>query len=243
MYMHLDKLKKSVDSILRKRVDKKITEFENDIKIFVDYREKASGVIKELIDFGVDIKLEKLQNADYILSNKVAVEYKTRQDFINSLCDGRLLAQVKNLKQAYEIPLIMVEGDEDIYSIRKVHPNAIRGLIASINVDFNVPIIYTKNQKESAAYLNIIAKREQEEKGKDFSPHSEKRVFSLKEQQEYIVSSFPGVGIGLAKPLLKKFKTIKKLINAKQDKLEKVEKIGEKKAKAIIDVVEGEYED
>ena len=40
---------------------------------------------------------------------------------------------------------------------------------------------------------------------------------------------------------MKKFKTVKKVINAKQEQLEKVEKIGPKKAQAIRDVVEGEY--
>jgi len=243
MYRHLDKLRKSVDSILRKKKEVTLKDYNlEEIKIFADYREKASGVIKELIDIGVNIKLEKLENADYILSNKVAVEYKTKIDFVNSLCDGRLLQQIKNLKQNYDIPLILVEGDEDIYSIRKVHPNAIRGLIASITVDFNVPIINTRNQKESAAFLNIIAKREQEEKGKDFSLHGERKPLTLKEQQEYIISALPGIGITLAKPLLRKFKSVKKIINAKKEQLEKVEKIGDKKAQMIRDVVEKEYD-
>ena len=47
---------------------------------------------------------------------------------------------------------------------------------------------------------------------------------------------------GLARPLLEKFKTIKKIINAKQEKLEKVEKIGPKKAAEIKKVTESEYE-
>jgi len=241
MYRHLEKLRNSVDSILKKKREVKLTEFTG-VKIFADYREKASGVIKELIELGAELKLDKLEVADYILSNRVAVEYKTKTDFVNSLCDGRLLQQIKNLKQNYDIPLILVEGEEDIYSIRKIHPNAIRGLISSINVDFNVPIIYSRNTKESAEFLNIIAKREQEEKGKDFSLHGERKPLTLKEQQEYIISALPGIGITLAKPLLKKFKTVKKVINAKKEQLEKVEKIGDKKAQAIKDVVEGEYE-
>jgi len=244
MYRHLEKLRNSVDSILKKKTERTLTEYNiEEVKIFVDYREKASGVIKELIDFGVNIKLDKLENADYILSNRVAVEFKTKADFINSLCDGRLLQQIKNLKQNYDIPLIMVEGEEDIYSIRKVHPNAIRGLISSINIDFNVPIIYTRNTKESASFLNIIAKREQEEKGKDFSLHGERKPLTLKEQQEYIISALPGIGATLAKPLLKKFKTVKRIVNASEESLQKVELIGEKKAKAIKDVVEGEYKE
>ena len=69
-----------------------------------------------------------------------------------------------------------------------------------------------------------------------------KKPMSLKEQQEYIISALPGIGLGLAKPLLRKFKSVKKIINAKEEKLEKVEKIGPKKAKMIRDVVDSEYE-
>ena len=89
--------------------------------------------------------------------------------------------------------------------------------------------------------LQIIAKREQEETSKDFTPHAEKRAMTLKEWQEYIVAALPGIGVTLAKPLLKKFKTIKKIVNAKQEQLEKVEKIGPKKAENIRKVLDGEY--
>ena len=65
---------------------------------------------------------------------------------------------------------------------------------------------------------------------------------SIKELQEYIISSLPGVGIMLARPLLKEFKTIKNVVNAEQKELEKIEKIGPKKAKQINEIVNREYQ-
>jgi len=91
--------------------------------------------------------------------------------------------------------------------------------------------------------LQIIAKREQEETGKDFSLHADRKPVTLKEQQEYVVSSLPGVGGILSKPLLKHFKTIKNLVNASEKEMQEVEKIGPIKAKQIKDVVEGEYKE
>jgi len=172
----------------------------------------------------------------------VGVEFKTVEDFVNSLIDGRLLPQIKELKNSFSKPLLIIEGKDDIYSVRNVHPNSIRGMLSSIAIDFGVPILFSRDVKETASYLYLIAKSEQEELGKEFSPHGSRKPMTLKEQQEYIVSALPGIGIGLAKPLLRKFKTVKKLINAKPEKLEKVEKIGPKKAKKICDVVDGEYE-
>jgi len=240
MYRILEKLKTKFAMPEQKEVSlKKFIKDEENVRIYADYREKGSGVIKELIDLGIKINLEKLEVGDYVLSCDVAVEYKTIKDFVDSLIDGRLLAQVKALKK-YEKPLLIVEGDEDIYSQRKVHPNAIRGMLASIVVDFNVPILYTKNFKDTAALLAVIAKREQIKQLKEVTLHTQKPL-TLKEQQEYIVSSLPGVGPTLSKPLLKKFKTVKKVINASEDKLKKIDLIGEKKAKRIKEVLESDY--
>ncbi len=244
MFRNLFRLKNKVLALKKPEVSlEKYVPEEEKLKIFADYREKDSGVIKELVDLGVSLKLEKLDNADYILSSRVGIELKTVEDFVSSIVDGRLLQQIKDLKNNFERPLVIIEGTEDIYSVRNVHANAIRGMLATIAISYGIPILYSRNFRETASFLKIIARREQDETGKDFSLHPEKRVFTLKEQQEYVVSALPGVGPTLAKPLLNKFKTIKKLINAKKERLEQIDKIGPKKAQAIKDVVEKEYED
>ena len=247
MYRNLYSLKHKIfGGLVQQRRDVSLEKFvpeEEKLRIFADHREKSSGTIKELVDLGVGLKLEQLENADYVLSNRCGVEIKTTQDFVNSIIDGRLLQQIKMLKQDFERPLIIIEGTDDIYSMRNVHANSIRGMLATIAVSYGIPILHSRNPKETAAFLQIIAKREQEETPKDFTLHAEKREMSLKEWQEYIVAAFPGIGAILSKPILKKFKTIKKFVNASEDKLQKVEKIGPEKAKRIREVVERGYED
>jgi Fanconi anemia group M protein len=171
----------------------------------------------------------------------VGVEFKTTEDFVNSLIDGRLLAQMKELKKNFERPLVVVEGEQDVYSVRNVHPNSIRGMISVIAVSYGIPILFTQNSRETASFLNIIAKREQEEKGSDFSLHGAKREMTLRDWQEYIIGALPGVGPGLAKPLLREFKSVKNVVNASVDDLKKVEKIGSVKAKRIKEVFDSEY--
>ncbi|MDD5086228.1 MAG: DEAD/DEAH box helicase [Candidatus Nanoarchaeia archaeon] len=245
MYRTLESLKRKISSPLMNKKEETLNKFipeEDKVKIYADFREKGSGVIKELIEIGVDIKLEMLKIGDYVCSEKVAVEIKTVKDFVDSIVDNRLLQQLKEIKRNFERPIVIVDGTEDIYSMRRVHPNAIRGMIATIAVSYGIPIIYSKGYKETASYLHIIAKREQEDGKRDFNLHGERKPLTLKEQQEYVVSSLPGVGPALARPLLKKFKTVKKVINAKPEQLEKVEKIGPKKAAEIKKVTESEYE-
>lgn len=212
-----------------------------DIKIMADFREKGSQVIKNLVDRGITVDLKRIDIGDYLLSDRAAVEFKTVPDFVDSIVDGRLLQQIKALKEYYERPIIIVEGIEDIYAIRRIHPNAIMGMLGTIAVSYGIPILYTKTSRETAGILTAIARREQEESANPIQLHSLK-PWSLKEMQEYIVAALPGIGSTLNIPLLEKFGTIKKIVNASEEKLKKVEKIGDKKAKEIRKVLDEEYE-
>ncbi len=204
--------------------------------IYVDHREKSSGVVKELFSIGVKLKLEKLESADYIVSSRCAIEFKTAEDFVDSLIDGRLLSQLKELKERFEKPVIIVEGITDIFSIRNVHPNALRGLLATIAVSYGIPILYTKNSFDTASMIYIIAKREQELTGKSFNMHSSKKLKSDSDKIVYVVSSFPGIGPGLAKPLLERLGTIRNIVNAREDELMAIDKIGKLKAKSLVEL-------
>jgi len=221
---------------------KTLYDFESeDIKIIADTREKGSKVLKILIDRDVELDLQRLDIADYVLSSRCAVEFKTVGDFVDSLVDGRLLTQVRELKENYLRPIIMVEGTADIYAQRSVNPKAINGMIATITVSYGIPIIYTKNSNESAMIMIAMAKREQEETSRDFNPHSSKKRANIRDQQEYVISSIPGVGPGLARDLLNKFGSVKGVLEATSADLKEVEKIGDVKAKQIREVIEKEY--
>ena len=196
-----------------------------------------------MVEENIQVNLERLEYADYVLSSRCGVEIKTVSDFVDSIIDGRLLEQIKNMKNNFERPVIVIEGSEDIYSVRNVHHNSILGMMATIAVSYGIPIIQTKNFKETASLLQIIARREQAETSKDFNVHADRKPTTLKEQQEYFVSSLPGINLTLSKPLLKHFKTIKNIVNASAEELQKVEKIGPAKAKQIKDVVDSEYKD
>lgn len=241
MHRILNDLKKKLQLTTRK--DTSLEKYTaSGIKIFADYREKGSGIIKELVDMGVNIDLQKLETADYVLSSRVGVEYKTQKDFVDSIIDGRLLSQLKTLVQSFERPVVVVEGDEDIFSQRNIHANAIRGMIATIAVSYGIPLIFTKNFRETSALLAVIAKREQEEVQREVQFHT-KKPLTMKEIQEYVVSAFPSVGTSLARDLLKSFGSVKNVVNASEKALKDVEGVGDKIAKNIKDAVDSEYKD
>lgn len=245
MYKILEKLKSKIKIDYNKQGQPKLTSFidKEKIKIITDYREKGSPVVKELVNLGIEIDIQSLVTADYILSDRVGVEFKTKEDFINSIIDGRLLTQIRELRNNFVNPILIINGEEDIYSIRKIHPNAIRGMIASIVIDYNVPILYTKNFQDAASLLKIVALREQKNIGREVSLRGEKKPLTNSELQEYIIESLPGIGPSLAKSLLKEFKTVRSIINLSEEELQKIEKIGAKKAKEIVRIITEIYDE
>ncbi|MBI4447819.1 DEAD/DEAH box helicase [Candidatus Woesearchaeota archaeon] len=240
MHQHLNELKNKIK--LTSKAQKSLEEFEeeNALKVFADSREN-NALIKELISLGIEVKTQMLTTADFIVSSRVGIERKTKEDFVNSIIDKRLLQQIGDLKNNFEKPLIIIEGEEDIYSVRNVHPNAIRGMLAAITVSYGIPIVYTKSMQDTAAFIKIIAKREQESVEKDFGVRTERKPLTTKEQQEFIIESLPNIGPTVAKSLLRKFKTIKKVVNAEKDELQEVEKVGPKKAEEIKRILEENY--
>lgn len=243
MYRVLDMIKGKINQEKKTETKQEITlnDFSGTHKILIkaDYREKGSSVLKELLNLDIDIDLANLSIGDYAISDDFVIEYKTVKDFVDSIIDGRLLSQARDLKQ-YPKHLIIIEGEEDIYSQRRMHPNAIRGMIATLTINMRIPIIQTKNPRETAAYLKLIAEREQDPEKKDFTLHTSKPL-SDKEIQEYVVGAFPGIGGALAPELLKHFKTIKNIVNASEKDLKEVSLIGPVKAKRIKEITEKEY--
>ncbi|MEO2152454.1 MAG: ERCC4 domain-containing protein, partial [Thermococcus sp.] len=146
------------------------------VVVYVDSRELRSGVPKILKELGAEIEVRTLDVADYVVSEEVGIERKSANDFIQSIIDGRLFDQVERLKRAYEKPVIIIEGE--LYGIRNVHPNAIRGAIASVTVDWGVPILFSSGKEETAQFIYLLAKREQEERKKEVRLRSEKKALT-----------------------------------------------------------------
>ena len=80
------------------------------VKIIMDNREVNPDVMDKLHELDTEIEKKQLPVGDFILSDRVCVERKTVSDFLQSLIDGRLFEQVKNMIENFEAPIIIVEG-------------------------------------------------------------------------------------------------------------------------------------
>jgi ERCC4-related helicase len=207
-------------------------------RVIVDPREREMGKLLESL--GLEITLSSLEVGDYVLSDRLAVERKTADDFVSSIIDPErnLFRQISDLARTYDRPILILEG-RDLYA-RQMNPASIRGALVSIAVDYGVPIIPTEDREETAAVLSLLAAREKKE-GREPKAHGHKTARTLKEQQEYLISAIPSVGPAVAKNLLKHFGSIEKIMTASQEDLQQVELVGPKIAERIRELVGGEY--
>lgn len=206
------------------------------IKITIDHRERNSLVPSELTSLGFKTEFKQLPVADYIINN-TAIERKTLSDFKSSIMNKRIMQQLLELKQ-YPNHFLILEGTENTNphdSPPFLHENAFRGFLLSVITEYKVPIIFTLNEKDTAKYLSVLAKKT---KSKENPIRASKILLSENEQLQFILEGFPQIGPVAAIKLLKQFKTIKNMANASESDLNSC--IG-KKAKAIHKLFNKKY--
>lgn len=207
--------------------------------IVIDDRETSSKVVEVLSNLEALIRLERLPHGDYAIGDRILIERKTARDFVDTLINRDLLGQLKEMADAATKPVLIIEGG-DLFVQRDIHPNAIRGVLAAITIDLSISILYTKDEQETAQMIFVLARREDGERG-ERKVHPHKSYHSQKEEQEYIISSFPEIGMKNARLLLAHFGSVQAIVNASLEELVAVRGIGEKTAQKIFDLCRREY--
>ena len=207
------------------------------VLIFVDTRE--SSILDYFRQYDCIVQRKMLLIGDFVLSDRIVIEKKTVKDFIQSIMDKRLFTQLKEMKDNFEKPLLIIEGEESLYGY--LQPNIIRGALSAVTVDLGIPILWTRDLADTAGLIFWIAKREQIDEKREVSLRDKKTPVTREGKQEYLVASLPDVSAVRAKALLKHFKSPKNVFNASTKELQEVKGIGKKIAEKINKVVEEEY--
>ncbi|CQH61982.1 ATP-dependent RNA helicase/nuclease Hef [Halobacterium hubeiense] len=218
---------------------------EEAVEVVVDQRELDSNIARDLSKRdAVETRLETLSVGDYVLSDRVAVERKSHADFLDTLLGGdrSIFEQAKDLTRHYTRPVLLLEGDGDLYAERNVHPNAIRATLASLAVDWGISVVHTRGEDDTAELIQTIAEREQTDNDREVSAHGEKAAKTLGEQQEYVVSSIADIGPVTARSLLEEFGTVEAVMTAREDDLTAADGVGQVTAERIREVVGSDYQ-
>ena len=212
------------------------------VKVVADTRETASSVVRELKDLRCILRIQKLIVGDYIVSDRVAIERKNSDDFVQSIIDGRIWDELISLNSNYENPILIIEGNPP-QSNKRIHLNAILGALSTILIKFKIPTIYSRNTSDTAKIILALAKKEQLENKRNIRIRSGKAATDRSQVLERVVSGIPGIDLKRSQSILEHFKTLNNIFKQeKVDELIKIEGIGKKIAEEIIDISHYEYE-
>ena len=201
------------------------------LRIIVDERERKSGIPDLLKSIGMNIEMKTLPIGDYIVAPETIVERKSIRDLMASIFDGRLFDQCTRLKEHFEHPIVLMEGNVDEIEEITENPMIFYGALSTVVLDFKIPVIPTPSAAHTAKLLVSMCSRKDAPQG----PYLKKikKSSDLGKQQLSVLCSLPGVGDKFAVRLLTKFGTPLKVFGATTAELAKVEGLGEARAKKI----------
>src|SRR5437588_6137484 len=205
------------------------------IHIRIDTQEQRSGIPALLAVMPqVYIEVTPLRMGDYDVGGnpRRVFERKTGSDFLGSLAQGRLFAQLTALLKSRFAPILLLEGDPLRVSHSQMRPESIRGALAYITAILRVPILPSGGPADSAHLVYAAAKQCQIGHAAH-GPAAGRRRASLPEQQLQIVLSLPGVGRATARAVCARFRSLHDLLNADAATLATVPGVGPARAAAL----------
>src|ERR1700693_1585648 len=123
------------------------------IYIRIDTQEQRSGIPDLLAAMPqVHIEVTPLRMGDYDVGGdpRRVFERKTGSDFLSSLAQGRLFAQLTALLKSRFAPILLLEGDPLRVSYSQMSPESIRGALTYITAILRVLILPSNGPADSA---------------------------------------------------------------------------------------------
>ena len=180
------------------------------LSICIDSNE-ASGR-REIVNYlrlaGFDVEIRKLDVCDYVVSDRCGVERKDVSDFLGSMKDGRLFKQARAMAEAYEKPVLILEGRMSrAFKRSRMRPASVYGALASLALDYGLSVIPTEDPDSTAILLHRLAYREQAKEDRPLQLRSVRRDMPPDQQQLFLLSGLPQIGVTLAEELLRSLET------------------------------------
>lgn len=184
--------------------------------LIVDHGERRSGLPELLRAQGCLVRLERLSEADYLVSAGFAIERKAT-DFADSLISGRLFDQLERLADAYPYAALLIEGDAWQGNLQLKTPMLTR-LYHWISLRPNLSTLYSPTTRMTARLLAGLASAEQADPSA-LPPTPAPPVARTARTPADLLCAFPGVGPTNAHRLLARFGSVSAVASASNDAL------------------------
>jgi len=214
----------------------------------IDHREhdRSESATEYYQQQGVTVETVELPVGDYLFTDgkdSVVFEYKTIPDYISSIHDGRLWNEAINQAENYNYHFIIIHGDlyqrtKELIKSRDYIPMTIQQYIGSISsLNRYTTVIQCYNSVIEEAYFTMMKQAE-----KCLSNRPIVKKFPKKHKNSafnFLCYTIYGINYKKADAIVKKYnlKTLSDLQNLTIEKLVKVDGIGERNAKRIMEAI------
>lgn len=214
------------------------------LEILYDTRER-NNIPSFLTEEGIEIKKEMLPVGDYLIGN-ICVEYKSIQDYIQSLHSGHLHKQLYQMSYNFGLSYLMIGG---LYGYEEKNIKKSSFISSICGSSFKrandgkmgqVITVQFEQEYDCALFLKYL--KNKVEQGDDIrTPTMERHKYSKADWQLNVLCGLPNIGPKLGKVLLKNFGNIRAITNAEVTELVTVPGISETKAVDIFNFFNKHY--
>ncbi|MDR7132463.1 ERCC4-type nuclease [Algoriphagus sp. 4150] len=212
------------------------------LQVTIDDRE-PTALEQEFRKLGnMIIHRQRLAIGDYLFDGDFLVERKTIPDFCLSIKDGRLFRQAGKLVNCRTPACLILEGKNRDFKHTDFSPQALQGILLSLSLAFRLPVLRTKNIKETVqvmlqSFKQLTGDRLEEQRFYPRPTSSRVKSDPLLAQKIHVLEGFPGIGVDKAERLLMKFGNLRGVFTAGEEELLNVQGIGTKTVNSLIEVL------
>jgi len=197
--------------------------------IQVDSREatKQPKIVERLERRNFNVEVQKLDVGDYLLFGErpILIERKSISNLVADVRSGHLWEQLKDLSQETEPCLrkaVLLEGSPAIVTKKnRWQPRAVTAILNSIVFGWKVPYLFAPSKFWTVETLVGLQSQIGKPEG-DNKLRVKKRIRGLAERAQFVLEGLPGIGPSRAKSLLKRFGSLKGVLNATPQELREV---------------------
>jgi len=206
------------------------------MEICVDSREPeeiVKTVAKIAGELGMTIATDAYDTADIFIGNVLGIERKTPSDYIASIKDGRLFQQVHEMRENFQVCVVMVEGTLSELLARHVrgqmNPNAVVASVCSLVAKHGVSVLFVGNHMEWVLY-HIVKKA----MDKDIPTYTPVRKHATEDDYAVcVLAGFPGIGVKTANCILNVYGSLANAMQNVDKWKDEVDGVGEKTVEAV----------
>lgn len=198
------------------------------LHVLADRRELRSGIPAALRARGADVDARSLFAADYVLSDRLAVQRRSAGDLDAAIVDGRLFRHLAALTATYPAVTLLVVGR----SQSLLSEEARRGALAWVARQ-GIALIRARDAEDAAGWLLTLAAQEGRLPRNVVLPPGGRKPVDPDEQLEALVATLPGIGPVYARRLLERFGSLAALVAASEQELRAVRGIGPTRARTL----------